>query len=39
MPLSATLRPEQARRLFKLLKLSMIPFLIGFLFRRSKGLR
>jgi phytoene dehydrogenase-like protein len=39
MPLSATLRPEQARRLFKLLRLSMIPFLIGFLFRRSKDMR
>ncbi len=36
MPLSATLRPEQARRIFKLLKLSLLPFLIGFLFRRSK---
>jgi phytoene dehydrogenase-like protein len=35
MPLSAALRPEQARRIFKLLKLRMIPFLIGFLFRRS----
>jgi hypothetical protein len=39
MPLSATLRPEQARRLFKLLKPSMIPFLFSFLFRRSKGPR
>ena len=36
MPLSATLRPEQARRIFKLLRLSLLPFLIGFLFRRSK---
>jgi phytoene dehydrogenase-like protein len=36
MPLSATLRPEQARRIFKLLKLSLIPFLISFLFRGSK---
>jgi phytoene dehydrogenase-like protein len=36
MPLSATLRPEQARRIFKMLKLSLIPFLISFLFRRSK---
>jgi phytoene dehydrogenase-like protein len=36
MPLSASLRPEQARRLFKLLKWSMIPFLVSFLFRRSK---
>jgi phytoene dehydrogenase-like protein len=35
MPLAATLRPEQARRLFKLLKLPLIPFLISFLFRRS----
>jgi hypothetical protein len=36
MPLSATLRPEQARRLFGLLKPALIPFLISFLFRRSK---
>jgi hypothetical protein len=36
MPLSASLRPEQARRLFKLLRWSLIPFLISFLFRRSK---
>ena len=39
MPLSATLRPEQARRIFKLLKWRLLPFLIGFLFRRSKDLR
>jgi phytoene dehydrogenase-like protein len=37
MPLSATLRPEQARRIFKLLRPSLFPFLISFLFRRSKG--
>jgi phytoene dehydrogenase-like protein len=37
MPLSATLRPEQARRVFKLLKWSLIPFLLSFLFRRSKS--
>jgi phytoene dehydrogenase-like protein len=36
MPLSATLRPEQARRVFKLLRWSLIPFLLSFLFRRSK---
>jgi hypothetical protein len=36
MPLTATLRPEQARRLFKLLKLPLIPFLVSFLFRKSK---
>jgi phytoene dehydrogenase-like protein len=36
MPLSASLRPEQARRIFKLLKFSLWPFLMGFLFRRSK---
>jgi hypothetical protein len=36
LPLSARLRPEQARRMFKLLKLSLLPFLLGFLFRRSK---
>jgi hypothetical protein len=34
MPLMSTLRPEQVRRLFKLLKLPLIPFLISFLFRR-----
>jgi len=37
MPLSATLRPEQARRVFKLLKWSLVPFLLSFLFRRSKS--
>jgi phytoene dehydrogenase-like protein len=37
MPLSASLRPEQARRVFKLLKWSLIPFLLSFLFRRSKS--
>ncbi len=36
MPLSITIRPSQARRLFKLLKLSVLPFLWGFLFRRSR---
>jgi hypothetical protein len=36
LPLSATLRPEQARRIFKLLKPSLLTFLLGFLFRRSK---
>ena len=36
MPLSAALRPEQARRLLKLLNWRMIPFLLSFLFRRSK---
>jgi len=37
MPLSATLRPEQARRVFKLVRWSLIPFLLSFLFRRSKS--
>ena len=36
MPLSAALRPEQARRLLKLLSWRLIPFLLSFLFRRSK---
>jgi len=36
MPLSARLRPEQARRVFKLLRLSLLPFLVSFIFRRSK---
>jgi phytoene dehydrogenase-like protein len=36
MPLSASLRPEQARRLLKMLRWSLIPFLVSFLFRRSK---
>jgi phytoene dehydrogenase-like protein len=37
MPLTVTLRPEQARRLLKLVRFSWIPFLFGFLFRRSKA--
>ncbi len=36
MPLAVTLRPGEARRLVKMLRLSLIPFLLGFLFRRSK---
>ena len=36
MPVSITIRPSQARRLFKLLKASVWPFLLGFLFRRSR---
>jgi hypothetical protein len=36
MPIAVSLRPEQARRLLKLLRLSLVPFLLGFLFRRSK---
>src|ERR1700736_517698 len=35
MPISVALRPEQARRIFKLLRFSLLPFLLGFLFRRS----
>jgi hypothetical protein len=35
MPIAVTVRPEEARRLLKLLRLSLIPFLLGFLFRRS----
>jgi phytoene dehydrogenase-like protein len=37
MPLTAKLRPEQARRAFKLLGYSLIPFLLTFLFRRAKS--
>jgi hypothetical protein len=36
MPLSITIRPSQARRLFELLKLSVLPFLLGFPFRRNR---
>jgi hypothetical protein len=36
MPLSAALRPEEARRLFKLVKWPLVPFLVSFLFRRSR---
>jgi hypothetical protein len=36
LPLTAKLRPEQARRLLKLTSFSLIPFLLTFLFRRSK---
>jgi hypothetical protein len=35
MPIAVTLRPAQARRLLGLLKFSLIPFLLGFLLRRS----
>ena len=36
MPLTARLRPEQARRLLKMLGLSIFPMLFTLLFRRSK---
>jgi phytoene dehydrogenase-like protein len=36
MPLTVTLRPEQARRLLKLVRFSWISFLFGFLFKRPK---
>ena len=36
MPLTAKLRPEQARRIFRMLGLSVFPLLFTFLFRRSK---
>jgi phytoene dehydrogenase-like protein len=35
MTLSAALQPDQARRLLRLLKWSLLPFLLSFLFRRS----
>jgi phytoene dehydrogenase-like protein len=37
LPLTAKLRPEQARRLLKLLGVRLIPFLLTFLFRRAKS--
>jgi hypothetical protein len=37
IPLTAKLRPEQARRMLKLLSFSLLPFLFTFLFRRSKA--
>ena len=36
MPMTAKLRPEQARRLFKMLGFSLVPLLFTFLFRRSR---
>src|SRR5882757_459551 len=36
MPLTAKLRPEQARRLLKMMGFSLIPLLFTFLFRRSR---
>ena len=36
MPMVVTLRPEQARRLFKMMRSSLIPFLFRLIFRRSK---
>lgn len=35
MPTRAVIRPEEARRMFGLLKPSLLPFLTTFLFRRS----
>ena len=37
IPLTAKLRPEQARRMLRLLSFSLVPFLFTFLFRRSKA--
>jgi len=36
MPITLLVRPDQARRLFKLLRISLLPFLMGFLFRRRR---
>jgi phytoene dehydrogenase-like protein len=36
MPVTLLIGPQQARRLFKLLRISLLPFLISFLFRRGK---
>lgn len=35
MPTQAVLRPEEARKMFGLLKVGMLPFLGTFLFRRA----
>jgi hypothetical protein len=35
MPITVSVRPEQARRLLGMLRLSLVPFLLSFLFRRS----
>lgn len=35
MPTQAVLRPEEARRMFGLLKPALMPFLLSFIFRRS----
>ena len=37
MPMSATLTPEEARKVFKLLSPKLILFLITLPFRKSKG--
>jgi hypothetical protein len=36
MPITLLIRPQQARQLFKLLRISLLPFLVSFLFRRGK---
>jgi hypothetical protein len=36
MPIEVTLRPDQARRLVKMMRFSFLPFLFALLFRRSK---
>ena len=36
MPITLLVRPDQARRLFKLLRISLLPFLMSFVFRRRK---
>ncbi len=35
MPMTAKLKPEEARQLFKLLNFKLVLFLLTFLFRRS----
>jgi hypothetical protein len=39
MPMSATLTPEEARKLFKLLSVQLVLFLITLPFRKSKPAR
>ncbi len=35
MPTQAVLRPEEARKMFGLLRMGMLPFLASFMFRRA----
>lgn len=36
MPTRAVIRPEEARKMFKLLKPGLLPFFASFIFRRSE---
>jgi phytoene dehydrogenase-like protein len=35
LPIAVSVRPEQARRLLRLMRMSLVPFLLSFLFRRT----